>query len=88
MLGLVISTIAFSVAAYALNRYFDAGENDSTRSRKVLVMTAATLISIGAGWVTDQLDGDAVAARKNGSIIDIVQSGDPVQIAKVLIGIN
>ena len=86
MLGFLISTIAFSFAAYALNRYFDAQELDSTRSRKILVMTAATLISIGVGWFVDKLDGDAALPQK--SITEVIQGGDPVQIVKMLAGIN
>ena len=88
MLGFLISTIAFSMAAYALNRYFDAQALDSTRSRKVLVMAAATFISMGAGWFVDRLDGDAESPRKNVSITSVIQSGDPVLIAKMLAGIN
>lgn len=86
MLGFIISTIAFSMAVYALNRYFDAQELDSIRSRKVLVMTVATCISIGAGWLVDKLDGDAELPQK--SMSDVIQGGDPVQMAKMLAGIN
>jgi hypothetical protein len=88
MIGFLISTIVFSIAAYALNRYFDAQELDSTRSRKVLVMTVATVISFGASWLVDKLDGDAALPQKNVSIADVIQGGDPVQIAKMLAGIN
>ena len=86
MLGFLISTIAFSLAAYGLNRYFDARELDSSRSRKVIVMTVATFISIGAGWFVDKVDGDAALPQK--SITEVIQGGDPVQIAKMLAGID
>jgi len=88
MLGFLISTIAFSVAAYALNRYLDARELDSMRFRKVLVLSVATFISIGAGWLVDKLDGDAELPQKSVSIADVIQGGDPVQIAKKLAGMN
>ena len=88
MIGFLISTIVFSLAAYVLNRYFDAQELDSPRSRKVLVMTVATVISFGAGWLVDKLDGDAELPQKNVSITDVIQGGDPIQIAKMLVGIN
>jgi len=88
MVGFIISTIAFFLAAHALNRYFDAQELDSTASRKFLVMAVATVVSIGAGWLVDKVDGDAALPQNNISIIDAVQSGDPLRIAKMLTGIN
>lgn len=88
MLGFIISTIAFSVVAYAMNRYFKAQSIDQTNSHKMLVLVAATLISIGTGWVVDNLDGDAKLPEKNISFMDVMKSGDPMQIAMKLIGIN
>lgn len=86
MLGFVISTIAFSLAVYALNRYLDSHELDSNRSRKILVMTFATVVSIGAGWLTDKLDGDADLPHP--SVAEVIQGGDPMQMAKILAGVN
>lgn len=54
----------------------------------MIVMVAATLISIGAGWAVDQLDADAELHRNDPSMTEIVQSGDPVEIAKLLAGFN
>ena len=88
MLNFIVSTIAFSLAAYALDRRFNAQAPEGTHSRKLLVFTVATLVSIGAGWATDKLDGDADLPARNVSIADVIQSGDPVQIAKLLVGIN
>ena len=88
MLSFVISAIVFFLAAYALNRYFDAQELDSNRTRNTLVMVVATFISIGAGWLVDKLDGDAALPQHNVSVVDVMQSGDPVKIAKVLVGID
>ena len=88
MLSFVISTFAFFLAAYALNRYFDAQELDSNRTRNILVMVTATFISIGAGWLVDKLDGDAALPQHNVSVVEVIQSGDQVKIAKVLVGIN
>lgn len=88
MLGFLISTIAFSLAAYVLNRYLDARGLDSISSRKVIVMTVATLISIGTGWAVDKLDGDSELHQQNITITDAIQNGDPIQIAKILAGIN
>lgn len=88
MLNFLISTTTFSLAVFALNRYFDAQELGSTRSRTMIVMTAATLISIGAGWAVDKLDGEAELHKNDPSITEVVKSGDPVQIAKLLAGFN
>jgi len=88
MLNFFISTIAFSIAVYALNRYFDAQSINGTRSRTMVVMVAATLISIGAGWTVDQLDGDAELHKNDPSMAEVVQSGDPMKIAKLLAGIQ
>lgn len=89
MLGFLISTMVFSLAAYAMNRYFDAKKIDSTtRSRKITVMAIATFISFGAGWAVDKADGDAELHQKDVSITDVIHSGDPIQIAKMLAGIN
>jgi hypothetical protein len=88
MLNFLISTIAFSLAAFALNRYFDAQEFSSTRARTITVMIAATFISIGAGWAVDQLDGEAELHKNDPSMLEVVKSGDPVMIAKLLAGFN
>jgi hypothetical protein len=88
MLNFFISTIAFSLAMYGLNRYFDARDLASTRSRTLIVMVLATLVSIGAGMAIDQLDGEAELHKNDLSLTDIVKSGDPLKIAKVLTGIN
>ena len=88
MLGFVISTIIFSLAAYFLNRYLDAQGISSTGSRKIIVLTAATLISIGAGWAVDKIDGDAELHQKDSSIADVINGGDPVKMAKLLTGVH
>ncbi len=54
----------------------------------MIVMVAATFISIGAGWAVDQLDGDAELHKNDPSLTEVVQSGDPVKIAKLLAGFN
>ena len=88
MLGFIISTAAFSVVAYFMNRYFKAQSIDQTNSHKMLVMVTATMISIGTGWLVDHLDGDAKLPEKNISFMEVIKSGDPMKIAMKLIGIN
>ena len=88
MLNFIISTIAFSLSVYGLNRYFDSQAISGTRSRTMIVMVAATLISIGTGWAVDVIDGEAELHKNDPSVIEIAKSGDPVKIAKVLAGFN
>ena len=88
MLNFIISTAVFSFAVYGLNCFFDSQSVSGTRSRTMIVMVVATLISICAGWAVDKLDGDAQLHKNDPSMIEIVQSGDPVKIAKLLAGFN
>jgi hypothetical protein len=88
MLNLFLSTLAFFVAAYFLNRYLDDLGLDRNFSRKILVGTVATAISIGAAWIVDKLDGDANSPQKEVSISDVLQGGDPTQVLKALSGIK
>lgn len=88
MLSLFLSTIAFFLAAFFINRYLDAQGLEHNMPRKILVGTLATVISIGAAWATDKLDGDADASQKNVSLTDIMQGGDPTQTLKVLSGLK
>ena len=54
----------------------------------MLVMVIATIISIGTDWLVDNLDGDAKLPEKNRSFMEVIKSGDPMQIAMKLIGVN
>ena len=87
MLNFIISTLAFSIAAYTLNRIFNT-KTTSPRSHTFAIMTTATLISIGAGWAVDKFDGDAELNKHNPSMIEVFQSGDPMKIMKMLSGFN
>jgi hypothetical protein len=88
MLNFLILTIAFSLAAFALNRYFDAKKFSGTSARAMTIMITATFVSIGAGWAVDQLDGEAELHKNDPSMVEVVKSGDPVMIAKLLAGFN
>ena len=87
MLNFLISTIAFSLAIYVLNRIFNAHAN-SPRSVTLTVMILATLFSIGASWAVDKLDGDAELHKNDPSMMQVIKSGDPVKIVKLFIGFN
>jgi hypothetical protein len=52
------------------------------------VFVFATLISIGVGYLVDIVDGDFYLPKKDISLIDVIKSGDPLLIAKTIIGIN
>ncbi len=86
MLGFIISTMAFSWAMFALPRHSGVQSFGTEQSRKLLVLTLATVFSIGIGWVVDELDGDA--DRPHPSLTEVISSGDPVMLAKLFIGIN
>lgn len=86
MLSLILSVIVFLAAAFFINRYLDEQGLGHNLSRKILVGTLATAISIGAGWALDKLDGDADAPQNNLSLTDLMQSGDSIQALKVLPG--
>lgn len=88
MLNFFISTISFSISMYTFNQYLDSREHPRTRSRTVIVMVLATLVSIGVGMVIDQLDGEAELNKNDPSLVDIVKSGDPLKLTKRLTGFS
>lgn len=86
MLGFIISTLAFSVAVYFLNRHHKIHPTEQPPSLKTRILLIATVASIAVGWVVDELDGDA--DKPHLSLAQVIQSGDPVLIAKAMIGFN
>lgn len=88
MLNFVLSTIAFSLAIYGFDRYFKARSVKKTDKHKFLVFILATLISIVVGYLVDIVDGDFYLPKKDVALVDVVNSGDPLLIAKTILGIN
>lgn len=88
MLNFIISTIAFFVAIVILNRYLDKQGIENSRFRKIVILVAATIISIAVGWVVDDLDGDAELHKNDPFLSATIRSVDPVGIAKLLAGIH
>jgi hypothetical protein len=86
MLNFLISTSAFSLAAFILNRVLKT-HPDSSKSITFIVVVIATIASMGAGWAVDELDGDAKLHKNDHSMMEVVKSGDPLQIVKMLIGL-
>jgi hypothetical protein len=87
MLNFLISTVAFSLAAFTLNRILKTHPN-SPRSITFTVMAVATIVSFGAGWAVDKLDGDSERHKNDPSITEIIKGGDPVKIVKMITGFN
>ena len=87
MLNFIISSVGFSIATYVLNRLLKTHPN-SPRSITFTVITLATCVSLGAGWAIDKLDGDSNLHKNDPSMMDIIQGGDPMKIAKMIAGFN
>ncbi|MGB2832927.1 MAG: hypothetical protein WBC07_08220 [Methylotenera sp.] len=51
-------------------------------------MVAATLISIGTGSAVEVTNVDAELHKHDPSMTEILKSGDPIQIAKILAGFH
>jgi hypothetical protein len=51
-------------------------------------MAVATIVSLGADWAVDKLDGDAERHKNDPSITEIIKGGDPVKIVKMIAGFN
>ena len=87
MLNFLISTVAFSLVVFILNRILKTHPN-SPRSITFTVMALATIVSFGVGLAVDKLDGDAERGKNNPSITEIIKGGDPVKIVKMIAGFN
>ncbi len=85
MLNFIVSTISFSFAAFILNRFLKT-HPDSPKSITFTVVVIATIFSLGAGWAVDQLDGDAKLHKNDPSMQEVLKSGDPMKIVKMLVG--
>ena len=55
MLSLVVSTIAFFVAAYYIKRYLDESGIPKSMVRSVTIFVAAAAISYAIAWLIDLL---------------------------------
>ena len=55
MLSLVLSTVAFFVASYWINRYLNSIDAPKGTTRSILKFCAALLIAYGVAFIVDQL---------------------------------
>ena len=70
MWNLVISTIAFSIAAWYIHRYMNAQGIPKGMARGILAFTLSSLISWGVGegvdWAQDKIEGQPTAKPSDG----------------------
>ncbi|MBL0061575.1 MAG: hypothetical protein IPP40_08875 [bacterium] len=58
MYSFIISTVVFFVAAYFLHRYLDEWGLDKGRTRTLLVMVIASVISYGSMYLVEYITGE------------------------------
>ena len=87
MTGFIVSTIAFFVAAFFINRYLDEHGIDKGMARSALVFVLTSLISYGTAeatdWVVDRFDPPqktaADAGRKTDDIAQLLKTVQDIQ---------
>ena len=83
MMNLVISTVAFFVAAWFLNRYLDGQNIPKGMTRTMLVFSLAAMVSWGAGEVVDwaqvKTEGPRAAAQTSGELSQLLKAAGQVQ---------
>jgi predicted PurR-regulated permease PerM len=66
MLSIVVSTIAFFVAAYFIKRWLDNMGIPKTMTRNVVVFVAAALVSYGVAFVIDLVNPKGSNTKNEG----------------------
>ena len=83
MLHFILSTIAFFIAAFYLNRYLDEQGMNKGMPRSMLIFLAASIASFAfsaaTGWVSDEISG-----KKHVASADPMQEGDVARLLKSL----
>jgi len=74
MWNLIISTIAFFVAAWYFNRYLDEQGIAKGMTRGILVFLLALLVSWGVGEAVDWIQGSQPASQASGDLSQLVQT--------------
>lgn len=83
MLDLIISTIAFFVAAFYMNRYLDDQGMNKGMSRSVLVFLIASVASFIVPMAIDFVS-DEIGGHKKTASADTLQEKDVPQLLKDL----
>lgn len=84
MLNLIISTIAFFIAAWWLNRYLDDMEIGKGMTRGMLVFVLASVVSWGTGSVVDwtqvKIEGPQPPSLASGDLSQILKAVQQAQM--------
>jgi hypothetical protein len=65
--NLLVSSVAFFIAAWYIRRYLDEQGIPEGATRSLLIFTLASLVSWGSGELADLLQGNRPAARADQS---------------------
>ncbi len=83
MLNLILSTIAFFIAAWYINRYLDEQGISKGMTRGMLVFSLATLVSWGTGemevWAQVKIKGPQAAAQTSQDLSQMLKSDGQAQ---------
>ena len=79
MWNLVISTIAFFIAAWYLNRYLDEREIGKGMTRGMLVFLLASLASWGVGELVDRVQGPQPASQTSKDLSQLLKAAGQQQ---------
>ena len=55
ILSLLVSTIAFFIAAYYIKRYMDAQDIPKGMTRSITILTLASVVAYGVGWLVNRV---------------------------------
>lgn len=75
--NLIISTIAFTIAAWYIHRYMDNQEIPKGMTRGILVFAVASLVSWGVGegvdWAQEKIEGPQPVAKASGDLTQLLK---------------
>ncbi len=77
MLSLVVSTVAFFVAAFYLRRYFDDMGIPKTMVRGLVVFILATAVAYGVAFLVDLFSPAQPTLFGFGQLYDLAKPGGP-----------
>jgi len=83
MWNLIISTVVFFIAAWYVRRYLDEQGIPKGMTRGILVFALASLVSWGAGEVTDwtqqKIEGPQPAAQNSADLSQLLKAAGQAQ---------
>lgn len=76
--NLIVSTIAFFIAAWFINRHLDEQGILKSMTRGVLVFAIGSLVSWGSGeiadWTQEKIDGSQPATQTSGDLSQLLKA--------------